>query len=53
MLLLRNGVLLLADIFQNYIIACISAFGNNQIYSYSTSVFTKKASLKGTEVELI
>ena len=48
MLLLKNGVIFLADNSQNFINACISAFGINPICSYGTPSYTKKASVKNT-----
>ena len=52
MLYLKNDVLLLTDIFQNYIDTCKTAYGINPLYSYSTSSFTWKAGLKMTGVKL-
>ena len=52
MLYLKNDVLLLTDIFQNYIDTCKKAYGNNPLYSYSTPSFTWKAGLKMTGVKL-
>ena len=52
MLYLKNDVLLLTDIFQNYIDTCKNAYGNNPLYSYSTPSFTWKAGLKMTGVKL-
>ena len=52
MLYLKNDVLLLTDIFQNYIDTCKKAYGNNPLYSYSTPSFTWKAGLKMTGVTL-
>ena len=52
MLYLKNDVLLLTDIFQNYIDSCKKAYGNNPLYSYSTPSFTWKAGLKMTGVKL-
>ena len=52
MLYLKNDVLLLTDIFQNYIDTCKKAYGINPLYSYSTSSFTWKAGLKMTGVKL-
>ena len=52
MLYLKNDVLILTDIFQNYIDTCKKAYGINPLYSYSTSSFTWKAGLKLTGVKL-
>ena len=52
MLYLKNDVLLLTDIFQNYIDTCKKAYGINPLYSYSTPSFTWKADLKMTGVTL-
>ena len=52
LLYLKNDVLLLTDIFQNYIDACKKAYGINPLYSYSTPSFTWKAGLKMTGVKL-
>ena len=52
MLNLKNDVLLLTDIFQNYIDTCKKAYGINPLYSYSTPSFTWKAGLKMTGVKL-
>ena len=52
MLYLKNDVLLLTDIFQNYIGSCKKANGNNPLGSYSTPSFTWKAGLKTTGVNL-
>ncbi len=52
MLYLKNDVLLLTDIFQNYIDTCKKAYGTNPLYSYSTPSFTWKAGLKMTGVKL-
>ena len=52
MLYLKNDVLLLTDIFQNYIDTCKKAYGINPLYSYSTPSFTWKAALKMTGVKL-
>ena len=52
MLYLKNDVLLLTDIFQNYIDTCKKAYGFNPLYSYSTPSFTWKAGLKLTRVKL-
>ena len=52
MLYLKNDVLLLTDIFQNYTDTCIKAYGINPLYSYSTPSFTWKAGLKMTGVKL-
>ena len=52
MLYLKNDVLLLTDILQNYIDTCKKAYGNNPLYSYSTPSFTWKAGLKMTGVKL-
>ena len=51
-LYLKNDVLLLTDIFQNYIDTCIKIYGINPLYSYSTPLFTWKAGLKMTGVTL-
>ena len=48
MLYLKKEVLLLTDIFQNYIDTCKKAYGINPLYSYSTPSFTWKAGLKMT-----
>ena len=48
MLYLINDVLLLTDIFPNFIDTCKKASGNNPLYSYSTPSFTWKAGLKMT-----
>ena len=52
MLYLKNDVLLLTNIFQNYIDTCKKAFGINPLYSYSTPSFTWEAGLKMTGVKL-
>ena len=52
MLYLKNDVLILTDIFQNYKDTCKKAYGNNTLYSYSTPSFTWKAGLKMTGVKL-
>ena len=52
MLYLENDVLLLTDIFQNYVDTCKKAYGINPLYSYSTPSFTWKAGLKMTGVKL-
>ena len=52
MLYLKNDVLLLTDIFQNYIDTFKKAYGNNPLYSYSTPSFTWKAGLKMTGITL-
>ena len=52
MLYLKIDVLLLTDIFQNYIDTCEKAYGINPIYSYSTPSFTWKVGLKMTGVTL-
>ena len=52
MLYLKNDVLLLTDIFQNYVDTCKKAYGINPLYSYSTPSFTWKAGLKMTGVQL-
>ena len=52
MLYLKNDVLLLTDVFQNYIDTCKKAYGINPLYSYSTPSFTWKAGLKMTGVKL-
>ena len=52
MLYLKNDVLFLTDIFQNYIDICKKAYGINPLYSYSTPSFTWKAGLKMTGEKL-
>ena len=52
MLYLKNDVLLLTDIFQNYVDTCKKAYGINPLYSYSTPSFTWKAGLKITRIKL-
>ena len=52
MLYLKIDVLLLADIYQNYIDTCKKAYGINPLYSYSTPSFIWKAGLKMTAVKL-
>ena len=52
MLYLKNDVLLLTDIFQNFIDTCKKAYGINPLYSYSTPSFTWKAGLKMTGVTI-
>ena len=52
MLYLKNDVLLLTDIFQNYIDTCKKAYGINPLYSYSTPSCIWKAGLKMTGVKL-
>ena len=52
MLNLKNDVLLLTDIFQNYIDTCKKPHSINPLYSYSTSSFKWKAGLKITGVTL-
>ena len=52
MLYLKIDVLLLTDIFQNYIDTCKNAYGINPLYSCSTPSFTWKAGLKMTGVKL-
>ena len=52
MLYLKNDVLLLTDIFQNYIDTSKSAYGINPLFSYSAPSFTWKAGLKNTGVKL-
>ena len=52
MLYLKNDVILLTDIFQNYIDTCKKAYGISSLYSYSTPSFTWKAGLKMTGVKL-
>ena len=52
MLYLKNDLLLLTDIFQNYIDTCKKAYDINPLYSYSTPSFTWKAGLKMTGVKL-
>ena len=51
MLYLKNDVLLLTDIFQNFIDTYKKAYGINPLYSYSTPSFTWKAGLKMTGVK--
>ena len=52
MLYLKNDVLLLTDISQNYIDTCKKAYGINPLYSYTSPSFTWKAGLKMTGVKL-
>ena len=52
MLYLKNDVLLLTDILQNFIDTCKKAYAINPLYSYSTPSFTWKAGLKMTGVKL-
>ena len=52
MLYIKNDVFLLTDIFQNYIDTCKKAYGVNPLSSYSTPIFTWKAGLKMTGVNL-
>ena len=52
MLYLKNDVLLLTDIFQNYIDTCKKTYGNNPLHSCSTPSSTWKARLKKTGVTL-
>ena len=52
MLYLKNDVLLLTNIFQNYIDTCKKAYGINPLFSNSTPSFTWKAGLKMTGVKL-
>ena len=52
MLYLKNDVLLLTDIFQNYIDTCKKAYSINQLYSFSTPSSIWKAGLKMTGVKL-
>ena len=52
MLYLKNDILLLTDIFQNYIDTCKKAYGINPLYSYSKPSFPWKAGLKMTRVKL-
>ena len=52
MLYLKNDVILLTDIFQNYIDTCKKAYGINPLYSYSTPSLTWKAGLKMTGKKL-
>ena len=52
MLYLKNDVLLLTDIFQNYTDTCEKAYGINPLYTYSTTSFTWKAGNKMTGVKL-
>ena len=51
-LYLKKDVLLLTDIFQNYIDTCKKAYGINPLYLYSTTSITWKAGLKMTGVKL-
>ena len=46
MLYLKNDVLLLTDIFQNYIDTCKKAYGINPLYSYSTPSFNVESWLE-------
>ena len=52
MLYLKNDVLLLTDIFQNYLNTCKKAYGINPLDSYSIPSFTWKAGLRMTGVTL-
>ena len=52
MLYLKNDVILLTGILQNYIDTCKKAYGIYPLYSYSTLSFTWKADLKMTRVKL-
>ena len=52
MLYLKNDILLLTDIFQNFIDTCKKAYDINPLCSYSTPSFTWKAGLKITGVKL-
>ena len=52
MLYLKNDVLLVTDIFQNYLDTCKKAYGINPFYSYITPSFTWTAGLKMTGVKL-
>ena len=52
MLFSKNYVLLLTDIFQNYIDTCKKAYGINPLYSYSTPSFTCNAGMKMTGAKL-
>ena len=52
MLYLKNDVLLLTDIFQNYIDTCKKAYGINPLYSYNTPSFACNAGLKLTRVNI-
>ena len=52
MLYLEIDVLLLTDIFQNYIDTCEKAYGHNPFYPYSTPSFTWKAGLNMTGLKL-
>ena len=52
MLYFKHDVLLLTDIFQNFVDTCKKAYGVNPLYSYSTPSFTWKAGLKKTGVKL-
>ena len=52
MLYLKNDVLLLTDIFRNYMDTCKKPYGINPLYSYSTPSFIWKAGLKMTGVKL-
>ena len=45
-------MLLLTDIFQNYIDTCKKAYVNNPLHSYSTPSYTWKAGLKLTGVKI-
>ena len=49
MLYLKNDVLLLTDIFQNYIDTCKKAYANNPLYSYSTPSSHAKLAWKRLE----
>ena len=52
MLFLKIDMLILTDIFQNYIDTCKKAYGVNPLYSYSTPSITWKAGMKTTGVKL-
>ena len=53
MLYLKNDVLSLTDIFQNFIDTCREANGNITLYSYSMPIFTLKASLIYSREQLV
>ena len=52
MLCLKNCVLLVTDIFQNFIEICKKAYGIHPIFSYSIPSFTWKAGPKMTGLKL-
>ena len=52
MLYLKNDVLLLTDILQNFTDTCKKAYGISPFYSYSTPSFTWKAGLGMTGVKV-